>query len=212
MNNSLLNKIDHLVYNTTNIHQGIAMIEELTGVAPVIAGRHQGQGTWNALMSLGAGIYFEVIAPDPAQKDIQGPSWLNTIRQFPDNRLINWCVKTNDAPALVNHARQHQIELGEVVSGSREKNDGSTLSWTLTDFKANSTSLLPFFIDWGDSEHPSGSLPDGCSLINLEIIHPEPEDLKKDLENLDLPIKVSAGNERRLLARLNTPKGEVVLL
>ena len=212
MNTSLLNKIDHLVYNTTDIHQGIAMIERLTGVTPIIAGRHQGQGTWNALMSLGEGIYFEVIAPDPEQKNVPAPSWESTIRQFPDNRLINWCVKTSDAHTLVSHARKHQIELGEVVSGSREKNDGTTLSWTLTDFKANSSSLLPFFIDWGDSEHPSGSLPGGCSLISLEIIHPNPEGLKKELAILDLPILVSAGNESRLLARLNTPKGEVVLL
>lgn len=207
-----LTKIDHLVYKVSDLHYGIQTIESLMGVVPVIAGRHQGQGTWNALMSLGDGIYFEVIAPDPEQKNVPSPSWQSAIQDMPNNRLLRFCAKTNDAYSLIKHARQHQIELGEVMSGSRQKNDGTTLSWTLTDFKVNTLNFIPFFIDWGQSEHPSGSLPGGCSVKSLEVIHPEPESYRRILNVLGLPIEVLAGNELRLIARFDTPKGEVVLM
>jgi hypothetical protein len=209
---NLLSKIDHLIYNVTDLHEGIATIKALTGVSPVIAGRHQGKGTWNALMSLGPGIYFEVIAPDPEQQHIKDAIWREAIIQMPVNRLVKWCAKTQDAQALAQKAKEHQIDLGEVISGSRQKNDGSVLSWTSTDFRKSPSGILPFFIDWGDSEHPSGVLPGGCSLISLEALHPNAEKLKKDLQVLGLPLKVYPGNEIRLIARLNTPKGEVVLL
>ncbi len=212
MNKHLHSKIDHLIFNVRDLHKGIAIIESLTGVAPVIAGRHQGEGTWNALMSLGKGIYFEVIAPDPQQPNVQGPSWVQTIRSMPENRLVNWCVKTRDPYTLAEHAQEHQIDLGAVMNGSRQKNDGSTLSWTLTDLKANPANLIPFFIDWGESDHPSESLPGGCRLISLEAVHPEPAILQDAFKVLDLPLKVYAGNEQRLIARLETPRGEVVLL
>jgi hypothetical protein len=209
---NLHSKIDHLIYKVSDLHQGIEIIQSLTGVAPVIAGRHQGEGTWNALMSLGEGIYFEVIASDPAQGKVPSPSWRDAIEPMPDNRLVRFCAKTDNAHRLVKQAKEHDIDLGAVMSGSREKNDGSTLTWTLTDFKANTASMIPFFIDWGDSEHPSRSLPGGCSLKSLEAVHPKPDVLRSQLKVLDLPLKVYAGNEERFIARLDTPKGEVVLM
>jgi hypothetical protein len=45
---NLNTKIDHLIYKVSDLHQGIETIQSLTGVTPVIAGRHQGEGTWNA--------------------------------------------------------------------------------------------------------------------------------------------------------------------
>ena len=84
---NLISKIDHLVYVVNDLHQGIETIESLTGVRPAIAGRHQGQGTWNALMSFGPNIYFEVIAPDPEQDNVSDPSWKHTIEKMPKKQI-----------------------------------------------------------------------------------------------------------------------------
>ncbi len=209
----LLTRIDHLVYAVPDLHEGIAQIERLTGVRPVIGGRHQTEGTWNALMQLGPGCYFELLAPDPDQTPPPYPSWRDTISHIESPQLVRWCTKVQDLKTVVELAQKHGIDIGKALPGSREKADGTVLSWTLTDIKDNpADGIIPFFIHWGNSPHPSQSLPEGCRLLAFEAVHPEAEAMMKKLSVFDLPLKVYASNERKLIARLETPKGEVVLM
>ena len=47
-------------------------------------------------------------------------------------------------------------------AGSRQRPDGVTLRWTLTDPGVSpALSLVPFFIDWADSPHPAATAPRG---------------------------------------------------
>lgn len=203
-----LKEIDHLVYVVEDLEQAMDNFEAQTGVRPVIGGQHLGEGTWNALFSLGPDIYFEIIAADPAQEKPDQYSWQDAISGKGYNKLIRWAASGKQLEVKAKQALTHGIDLGQVMKGSRKKSDGSTLSWTLTDLKKDPLDgVIPFFLDWSESVHPSASLPQGCELLSLTVYHPNAAQIRTYFEQLDLHIPVEESNTISLKAKLATPKG-----
>ncbi|MGH7541334.1 MAG: VOC family protein, partial [Gemmatimonadota bacterium] len=96
--------------------------------------------------------------------------------------------------------------------GSRERPDGTRLSWLLTDpGVVVGDGLVPFLIDWGDSEHPARAAPAGCELSELRAEHPEPERIRPMLAALDVSLPVAAGPRPALVATIRAPRGIVEL-
>jgi hypothetical protein len=205
-------QLDHLVYAAPSLEEGCDSIENLLGVRPVPGGRHPGLGTHNALLGLGPGVYFEVIAPDPTQRDLDREPWMGSGRVTAP-RLIRWAAKTDDLPGLLERARNAGIDLGTVASGSRRKTDGTLLSWQLTDPDVDpSAGVLPFFIDWGDSPHPADSLPSVGRCRSLRAEHPAAAARRQEIAALGLELAVSFGERPRLIAELELTDGRIVTL
>lgn len=211
MNEPLLTRIDHLVYATTDLEQSIVDLEARLGVRPVLGGQHPGRGTHNALIALSDRSYLEIVGPDAAQAKPVGPRWFQ-IDTLDAPRLVTWAVKAPELNRLSAKAGSCGIHLGPVVSGSRQRSDGSYLRWRFTDpATVVADGVVPFFIDWGDSPHPAASAPTGPVLESLRAEHPAPGVVKNALAAVGIHLPVASGPRPTLIAALRTKKGLIEL-
>ena len=198
--------IDHLVYAVPALAIAVADLDERLGVRARAGGRHVGLGTHNALVGLGAGMYLEIIAPDPDAPDPAGPRPFG-LDENHSPQLTGWAVRCHDIDAVIAAWRAHGYDPGDAVPMQRESPDGRLLQWRLTR-NARAGRPEPFLIDWGDTDHPSRSAPSGLTLEALEIRHPDPGATRALLEPLDVDVRVTAGPELRFVAYLRGPHGE----
>jgi hypothetical protein len=104
------------------------------------------------------------------------------------------------------------VNLGAVIPGSRKRPDGVVLSWRYTDPRVVlADRLVPYFIDWGASPHPSATAAKGVTLLSLRAEHPEAERVHGILRQLGLDLTVSKGARPALVATFESPKGQVQL-
>lgn len=144
---SLADDVDHVVVAIDSLEGGIEMLQQLTGVKPVYGGAHPGRGTHNALLSLGPGVYLELIAPNPADS-VRTPR-TTSMAAYKLPHPIGWAVRSHDADSLRASLMERGLDGGNVAPGSRERPDGSTLRWrTLTPWGQLNSSILPFYIQW----------------------------------------------------------------
>lgn len=209
---ALVSSVDHLVYVTPNLNQGIEEIERLTGVRATSGGPHPGRGTRNALVALGPKTYLEIMAPDPEQPEPSEPRPFAMDQQLRKSRLAAWFLKGKDLQQLRDSAVRKGVPLGEVKSGSRQRPDGVQLSWHFTDpWALVASGVVPLFIDWGASSHPASTAAGGVSLISLRADHPDPAYVRQMLQQLKIDLPVELGERPALIAMLETPQGRVEL-
>lgn len=204
--------IDHLLYASATLEQGMDDIEQLLGVRPVRGGRHPQYGTHNALVSLGPTTYLEVIARDP---DLPVPERgaLVDISAAGESGLMRWAFRTEDIDATAESARNAGVPLGPVESGVREKPDGSALRWKLTDpIPMSMGGAIPFLISWGDTTHPASVVPSGGQLIDLRIEHPDENDVRNALSAIGANVTVVHGDAFRIIATVRRTDGRIVTI
>jgi hypothetical protein len=211
MNQPLLTRIDHLVYSTSDLEKSVVDLETRLGVRPALGGQHPGRGTHNALLALSDRSYLEVIGPDATQAETVRPRWFQ-IDSLDAPRLVTWAVKEADLNELRAKAKACGIYLGPVVSGTRQRSDGSCLRWRFTDpATVVADGIVPFFIDWGDSPHPADAAPRGPVLESLRAEHPEPSVVMRALSAVGIDLPVESGPRPALIATLRIQGGLVEL-
>lgn len=209
--NSVLPQVDHLIYGVLDLDSGINTIENLLGVRATIGGKHIGFGTHNALISLGPDRYLEIVAPDPDQQEYRSPR-LFGLDDLTGPRLVAWVAKRDDLEQLSALDLDKGLRVGEASFGSRLTPEGNTLTWQFTDpYVMLVDGIVPFFINWGQSPHPSHTAPQGAVLEDLRAEHPDPAHVQRVLNQLDLPLAVSKGSVPALVATINCPLGRVEL-
>jgi len=209
--NTLLARVDHLVFATPDLQRGIDAIEQQLGVKATPGGQHPGLGTRNALVALGPTSYLEIIGPDPDQPKPAGPRRFG-IDDLTAPRIVRWVVKSSELEAVLVRAARSNVTLGAVTSGSRRRPDGVMLSWRYTDPNTVAADgLVPFFIDWGASPHPALTAARGASLVRLGAQHPDPELVQRMLDRLGLDLRVTGGFPPAIIATIDSPRGRVQL-
>ena len=204
-------RFDHLVYAVPDLERGVGELAELLGVAPTPGGAHPGRGTRNALVSLGEDRYLEIIGPDPQQPAPPAPRPFG-IDRLDRPRLVTWAVKEDRLEKRLRDARQIGLDFLEPAAMSRRRPDRQLLEWRLlVPRRPVAEGVVPFFIDWGQTENPARSAVAGCELQALSARSEEPVRVRFVLGWLGVRLPVSLGSESSLEAKLSTPEGVVVL-
>jgi hypothetical protein len=207
--------IDHLVYASPDLDDGVQHIERLTGARAVAGGVHDGLGTHNALLGFDSATYFEIIGIDPDQPE---PEWGRPFGLVADAapKLVAYAAHPVDRESLegvVATMAKLGFDPGDAVSMSRRTPDGREINWRLTfpsDPAASGDGSLPFVIDWGRTPSPALSLPSMGSLDSLRVRHPD-ADVRDAVAALGLGIDTVQGPPG-LVAVVHTPAGPVEIV
>jgi len=209
--------LDHFILGCADLDRGIDFVEQHISVRAAFGGVHPGRGTRNALLSLGERHYLEIMAPDPAQNVAPGapvpgsrPSQIAKLRELKEPRIVGWVAHPGDLDQFAARLREARIEFEGPRAGSRQRPDGKVLRWKTLTLKDDHGGLLPFFIEWSaDSVHPSVDAPKGCTLRRFEAATPNPDDLTKISNLLQLDVPISRADKSALQATIVGPKGEL---
>lgn len=207
-------EIDHIVLGARSLEEGAAFVERHLGVRPQPGGRHQGFGTHNMLLGLGAACYLEIIAPDPEQPDPQHPRpfglddpAVHTMLEA-DPHLLAWVART---PALDAVVARLGPRAGEVKAMSR-----GSLSWRMAfpPHGQDMDRLVPPLIQWEGRSAAQHIKDSHCRLVALEAEHPDAEAVRAALDErgLEEALRVRRSPHARLVARIRRADGAEVAL
>jgi glyoxalase-like protein len=203
--------IDHIIWATPDLDEGIATFRDMAGLEPAKGGSHPGLGTRNALLSLGEKIYLEILAPDPAQ-DLTG-TYGAALAKLAVPGVFTFSVRTDD----IRQTHAKLVELGVSTTGpigmSRSRPDGGKLSWHIMMLNPGRFGWeFPFFIDWGNVPvHPANDAPQGCRLRHLTVLSPNAAELEGAFRGVGLDTSVNRAPQPGFVAALDTPRGRLVL-
>jgi Glyoxalase-like domain len=202
--------LDHILLGCNDLDRSIDFVYERTGVRAILGGVHPGNGTQNALLSLGTNRYLEIIAPDPYQPASADSRDLRSLNADPI--LVGWAAHHADLDAFAIGLQQQGFAIEGPMPGSRRHPDGRILQWKAMRLRDNPTQLLPFFIEWSaDSIHPSVDSPQGCTLSRFEALVRDADApmVFGQIEALGLDLPLAPGTKSYLLATIIGPKGEL---
>lgn len=198
--------IDHVIVGIADLEAGIRRFAELSGVTAEHGGQHPGRGTQNALLSLGAPTYLEIISP------VAGPPpGMEALSGLKELTPIGWAIGTRDLDTTKARLEAAGFKVSAPRAGSRVRPDGQRLEWRTAGIDIPG-GLTPFLIEWGaGTAQPSTTSPKGCTLESMEIDTPQAERLGKLVEELGLGATVREAALEEMALTLACPAGRVTL-
>jgi hypothetical protein len=210
---------DHLAVSAATLEEGIAWVEERLGVRVPPGGRHAIMSTHNAVMSLGDGVYLEIIATDPAAGPAECPRWFALDDPFMRERLMSngpmlatWITRSSDLAATKAAAR---ADIGEIRQMSR-----GDLRWRIgvrPDGSMPMAGLHPICIEWPPGPHVSTRMQDlGFRFAGLTLRSGAPVELQAALDAIGAGHLAEVRPMKRgspgLEARIRRPDGSEATL
>ena len=197
--------LDHIAVAAETLEAGVAHVEAALDVAMAPGGEHDGMGTHNRLLSLGPGLYLEVIAVNPDAPPPGQARWFDLDRFAGPPRLTNWIVRTDDLKGALAVAPSG---MGTPISFVR-----GPFMWQMAvppDGCLPYGGAAPALIEWETALHPADRLPaSGCRLRRVEVTHPGAARLLAEfpaLRSLDR-VEIVTGPRHGLAATIETPGG-----
>ena len=198
---------DHLIVGVANLDDGLDWFAATTGIRPARGGAHPELGTTNALVSLGAESYLELLAPDPHAGAGSSPV-ATALAALQVPTPVGWSVQCTDAASAAQSIRAAGYDAA-ASPYQRMTPSGEVLRWDIVLLTHGLGPIIPFLIDWGAAASPAATAPGGCELLTFSGTHPDPEAAQQVLDLLMAPMSVAAGPGSGLRIRLATPRGVV---
>lgn len=202
--------VDHLLYAGPDLSTLKSDLSTRGGPDAAPGGRHANWGTHNALVGLGEGTYLELIAPEPGAT---GP-WGGLFSKLSGPSLQAWCVRCGSADEVAELLAAAGVRCKR-VPGGRKLADGSELTWELVFPTAHRFGgVLPFFIDWKGSVHPSSTLAPAAHLQQITLEHPDADGLATVLAvfgELPTTVRIRRSSRLALAAELSSEGRTFVL-
>ncbi len=204
--------LDHLVYTVPDLAAATAMFARALGVAPSFGGEHSAEyGTCNALLSLGEGQYLELLAPDP--KAVALTEFARAIASRHEGDIISFAIASRDLAAVAARAAAVGLRTRPGAANSRVTPEGQLLRWQGLYLDSDHyRGLVPFYIDWLESTHPSATSARGTGLRDVFVTHPEPDGLRAIYRALEIGIPVRFGNRSSIVAVMESGDETVALI
>ncbi len=202
---------DHFLYGVSNLEEAVATIEAETGLKATPGGRHENIGTRNAFIGLADDMYIELLAPDPEQS--RDASVASILYALPENGLIGWCARSDNLDALATaYVESNTSDIIGPTNWRRHLPDGGAIDWQLLHVSPSPIGALqPFFINWGETPHPTENLHPQGACTTFSLTSPHTTQLKSHLEAAQLDIEQSAGPENSIVLKVDTGRSIVTL-
>ena len=203
--------IDHLVYAAPDLQAESDRLSSQLGVSATPGGSHPGRGTANALIALGGNRYLEIIGPDPK---LSSPKRAGArIAKLSKPEILTFAVRDDQLESIEARAKTLGLKTSGIRPGSRRTDAGELLHWRTLGIDAGQQygGLIPFFIDWGDTPHPSATSKRGAHLVRMVVEHPEPDRLRKLYRELGVDVPVRYGKQPSIVAEIESGSDSVSL-
>lgn len=200
--------VDHIVIGAPDLLMGMDYVFQRTKLRPVMGGRHPQWNTQNALLSLGAETYLEVIAP---QTGLKPGKPFEILSELDRPEIITWAARTTDINALGNQLKRLHLAHSGVLPGTRLKEDGTRLNWNILFPENNFDGVFPFFIQWDpESIHPAHALKSSLVLNKLLLYHEKAGFINECFKEMQMDLPCHDADAPAIKIELDGPSGKIV--
>jgi hypothetical protein len=202
------NVLDHIVLAAPDFQDAMKEFENMTGIKPSVVGSLRGLGTKSARVGLDNNAYIELIAPDPKNS---GPIGAALASQLEEGQLMPWhyAIRSSEVEEMKDDYVPN--ELGwqpDHISMFGASPDGTPKKWEMLYMYGHKIGgIVPFYIDWGQCDHPSATIPEVGALKSFIVRAPGGHKVHDLLSSVD-GIQVSQG-EPMLEFSFGSPEGTI---
>merc|ERR1712183_862268 len=184
------NVLDHIVIAAPDFQEALKEFENMTGIKPSVVGALRGLGTKTARVGLDNNAYIEIMAPDPKNS---GPIGAALAKELEEGTLVpyHYAIRSSEVAEMKDDYVPN--ELGwqpDHISMFGASQDGTPKKWEMLYMYGHKIGgCVPFYIDWGECDHPTGTIPEVGSLKSLTIQAPaghKVHDLLSSVKGIDV--------------------------
>lgn len=166
------NALDHIVLAAPDFHEAMKEFEAMTGIKPSAGGSLKGLGTLTARVGLDNQAFIEIITPDPKKAGPIGAQ----LMELEEGSLvpIHFAIRQTDLSDLADDYVPNELGYDpDRIAMFRAGPDGAPRKWEMLFMHGHfHGGVVPYFVDWGECEHPIGSIAQVGSLKGLTVSCP----------------------------------------